>query len=874
MDKARKENELPELFQILERNSLTVQKVHKNLREMNKWQRYMRCDGTPDPTIPQEINTFINLSKENPNVDIKSLFEGGRTILQLLDELEMLLSDTPPDELPEATADQYQQTIWDLQELLSNINDKATDILLQKAVDLVDIETGNMQEVVTDENITLCLWANFNKNPRFKGYAFVNHNVEFELPKPLAMSDIAVRILHTHYDHISCRSPTFYAHQRVFKMKPVAVEIKEDIDEDLEVPAGVEQQKIMEDQKAPEEQKAFEEQKALEEQHVLEAKQSTDEEAKPVRLTRTKSAISTSSKEEAEMRSGASSREGIGEDIERKVLSVEPIKDIPSNERIEMNVVDYNQYTPLGGIYYFDVLKLPPQPKFVKGWRIVQLTDIGLQTCPYPPESTKEDSPTPDEKEGENPPAPPAGITIKLPPKALFFEQPKPARWDPEGKQWRTDGIHSITFDPEEQMLSFKMDTFNIFTLIQRYHVNMPFQFWEIKPVAENEAILTVVAAFTKVEIRIKIRSFLWIHQTTRCLAGERSSEPPQPFGPYPQEDTREDPSALDPEGGIELEVEPTGSSEPAPVLNMGEGLEVGGDDLEEDGVSVVSTGDGLESLSDPSSEDARRVLWENLLQVGLEVAGKLESPISLGELTGALDSLSRGKSLDLDELTVEFFRAFWDILGNDYAGVLGEILKQDDNRKRLTILQDLCQLCPVPMQDNLSNLRGKWMTASTLIISMINAGLNIFPGAESEKYVKINAKNKQVALDTYTQMALVSSVIAFRHSKWNFYSDPEEILLQACENLSGEMIAEEDWSLYMLRPERSHKLKMKESNEELSKEIVENTDFYSNLYHMMRGLASDAAKERILNTDHLFFSSMHEILEATQLLTHTLPVN
>lgn len=30
-----------------------------------------------------------------------------------------------------------------------------------------DIETGNMQTVIQDENITLCLWANLNKNPRF-----------------------------------------------------------------------------------------------------------------------------------------------------------------------------------------------------------------------------------------------------------------------------------------------------------------------------------------------------------------------------------------------------------------------------------------------------------------------------------------------------------------------------------------------------------------------------------------------------------------------------------------------------------------------------------------------------------------------------------
>ncbi|XP_048466230.1 dynein axonemal intermediate chain 7 isoform X1 [Rhincodon typus] len=688
-DKARKELELPELYQILERKHHAIQKVYKSRREMKKWQRYMRCDGTPDPTIPQEINTFINLSKENPNVDVKSLLEGGRIILQLLDELEMVLTDTPLDELLEGISNQYQQTIWDLQELLSDINDKATDILLKKAIDLVDIETGNMQEVVTDENVTLCLWANFNKNPRFKGYAFVKYHMEFELPKPLAMSDIAVRILHTHYDHISCRSPAFNAHQRAFKTKPV--EIRQDIHEVMEALGEIEEYQIIEDQKIPEEQKSHEEQKIPEEQQALEKKTSADEETKSVRPTGSKSAISASSKEETELRSRSPSKERIAEDIDAKLPNTELIyNENTSFEAIDTSIVDFNQYTPVGGVYYFDILKLPPQPKFVKGWRIVQLKDTGLESVPYPPESTKEDSPTPDEKEGENRHAPPAGITLKLPSKALFFEQPKPARWDQRGKHWRTDGIHSITFEPGEQILSFKMDTFNIFTLTQRYHVNMPFQSWVLKPGAENEAILTVLAAFTKVEIRMK----------------------------------------------------------------------------------------------------------------------------------------------------------------------------------------DLCQLCPVPVEDNLSHLRGKWMTASTLIVSMINAGLNIFPGVHSEKYVKIIEKNKEMAQNTYAQMALVSSAIAFRSSKWNIHSEPEEILLQACESLSGGMISEDDWSLYMLRPERCHKLKMKESNEELSNEIAENTDFYSNLYHMMRGLASDAAKDRILNADHLFLGSVQEILEATKLLTHTVQVN
>ena len=30
-----------------------------------QWDRYLLCDGSPDPTIPGEINTYINLWREN-----------------------------------------------------------------------------------------------------------------------------------------------------------------------------------------------------------------------------------------------------------------------------------------------------------------------------------------------------------------------------------------------------------------------------------------------------------------------------------------------------------------------------------------------------------------------------------------------------------------------------------------------------------------------------------------------------------------------------------------------------------------------------------------------------------------------------------------
>lgn len=38
---------------------------------------------------------------------------------------------------------------------------------------------------------------------RFKGFTFEEMGMGFELPKQLAVSDVAIRILHTHYDHLS-----------------------------------------------------------------------------------------------------------------------------------------------------------------------------------------------------------------------------------------------------------------------------------------------------------------------------------------------------------------------------------------------------------------------------------------------------------------------------------------------------------------------------------------------------------------------------------------------------------------------------------------------------------------------------------------------
>lgn len=109
---------------------------------------------------------------------------------KLIEELEVLLKDVPDSEEGEL----YQETIIDLQELIQSKQLRATEELLkvqetlcsracfqlgkraldrqcflpsQNANESIDSETGNMQTVVKNKNITVCLWANFRKNPRW-----------------------------------------------------------------------------------------------------------------------------------------------------------------------------------------------------------------------------------------------------------------------------------------------------------------------------------------------------------------------------------------------------------------------------------------------------------------------------------------------------------------------------------------------------------------------------------------------------------------------------------------------------------------------------------------------------------------------------------
>ena len=93
---------------------------------------------------------------------------------------------------------------------------------------------------------------------------------------------------------------------------------------------------------------------------------------------------------------------------------------------------------------------------------------------------------------------------LKLPNDVMFFEAPQVARWHDDRKCWVSDAVTNLAYKEDQRLITFRLERFGIFTLIQDRHINMPFQSWEIRPLDANHINIHIVAAIAEVEIEIK----------------------------------------------------------------------------------------------------------------------------------------------------------------------------------------------------------------------------------------------------------------------------------------------------------------------------------------------------------------------------------
>ena len=76
--------EIEELQSIIDQNADKLERLRQKNKEQQKWDRYMLCDGRPDPTSKKEINTFINLMKEDTeSMDIGKVLKQSELVLEV-----------------------------------------------------------------------------------------------------------------------------------------------------------------------------------------------------------------------------------------------------------------------------------------------------------------------------------------------------------------------------------------------------------------------------------------------------------------------------------------------------------------------------------------------------------------------------------------------------------------------------------------------------------------------------------------------------------------------------------------------------------------------------------------------------------------------
>ncbi|XP_008581863.1 PREDICTED: protein CASC1 isoform X1 [Galeopterus variegatus] len=393
-DLGRRNEELDEL-NLLEGCFPEAERLKHDTRLLSQWKHYIQCDGSPDPSISQEINTFISLWREETNETFEEVIAKSKLVLNLIEKLKLILLETPPYDLQDKNIIQYRGSILQLQELLQLKFNVATEILLRQASTLADLDSGNMEKIIRDENVTLYVWANLKKNPRYRSVRFSGTQIGFEIPRILATSDIALRLLHTHYDHVSPLHPVLTPVPKEERTSTVTELVRDEV-------------------------------KNVEE------------------------AISKEDQEETKQQESGSN-----------IILEEEIK-VEEQDDIEVQ----------------------------------KILKEGLQKYTYPPETTEE-------FETENA-FPPIEVTLEVHENVIFFEDPIVVRWDTEGKRWKTDGISKVSYNPEERLITFSLETFGPVTLIQDTHINMPYQSWELRPLGVNTVLLTVTTVFTEIQIQIK----------------------------------------------------------------------------------------------------------------------------------------------------------------------------------------------------------------------------------------------------------------------------------------------------------------------------------------------------------------------------------
>jgi len=86
-------------------------------------------------------------------------------------------------------------------------------------------------------------------------------------------------------------------------------------------------------------------------------------------------------------------------------------------------------------------------------------------------------------------------IEYKVPGHVLVRKNPTISWWDTVCEKWSTEGITEISWESEMRKISFFSQKLAAFSITQERHLDLPYQYWALRPVGPLMCELTIQAA-------------------------------------------------------------------------------------------------------------------------------------------------------------------------------------------------------------------------------------------------------------------------------------------------------------------------------------------------------------------------------------------
>ncbi|CAH8545167.1 unnamed protein product [Schistosoma intercalatum] len=767
----------------LKQTRILISQLNKRLHQLEiqchdqyTWERYFQCNDLPNPTNEREINTYISLwNSDEQHLSIEDVMNDCIKSFKIIDELNLLISELTDHDEDQLHLFKYNHMIHELRQQIDEKLDRSIIDLLTKAIYYKDHETLNLQKIWYNHWIVLCIWGNLSKNPRIKQFTFPEIDITFDIPKVLTLSDCVFLINFMKYDNYSLKCQSYYP-----------CKLPKSINSEL-----VNGEMIQQDDTLIKENQ-FNENKIEE---IL---------------------LNDDNSEKQQTTEMEETFEVIPED---RIPTPEPENWIKAD--MEEDAIDLGDYHVIGGIIRFELLTLPRQPKTVKGWTIT--------TCVKPPklhpfeyivdiseeiktenESVMEETPRKQEKKEERPPI---QVKIRIPKSIIIVEDPLLARWDPEKLQWRTTGIQLIKFNEDDNTIVFNTSVFGTMAIFQDFHINMPFQYWELRPLPlkRNDLINTTVQSIhsdpindpTNIKnslITNEHQSITMIKSTTPIM---KSNKP------------------------MNQEVITASSPEPIGIEHNQNGIT---DQSKECIILGPVTTLGLSNDEYQSILQSSSIINQCLLII---MGGCIELRLHiLGDRISILPSIPVTETIKGN--------------GGDSSMTNGSSKGINVTEKNDTDL----------LKHSKRELNHLW-------------GMNIFPREDSVSRIDCLNKNRLVEENLYQHMALLSPSMAFGWSRWNSEChDDHTIIVTAVEHIDHEdSVDEESWKVYSVTRKKVQQLEMKEYDEQFSPLSNPNQPFHADFYHMYMDFGCDEGTRRVEEIDLKYFKTVNKLLQATRLL-------